>query len=71
MRDDYSELISELVRAMASGNYLEASRIAEEFKANFGPMDPMDVVGIVERVNNLRKQWANEENEFNSHLGRF
>ena len=37
----------------------------------YGPIQPQELVEIMNQVRKIEQTWQNEQQEFNSHLGRF
>ena len=56
---------------MADNNHESVAHFTERQIVAYGPIGAEDMVWIMREVNKIKRIWAAEEREFNSHLGRF
>jgi len=56
---------------LARRDYQKAEYFASKQKETYGSIEPQDMIKIMAEVNRIQDQYAQEEREFSSHLGRF
>ena len=56
---------------LARRDYQKAEYFAQRQKETYGSIEPQDMIKIMAEVNRIQDQYAQEEREFNLHLGRF
>jgi len=56
---------------LARRDYRKAGYFAALQKETYGSIEPQDMIKLMEEVNRIQDQYAQEEREFSSHLGRF
>lgn len=56
---------------LAMGNTQKAEYFVERQKETYGPLEPGQLIEVMDQVRGIERQWAEEQKEFNSHLGRF
>lgn len=56
---------------IACRNYDKVEYFHKRQQETYGPIQPQELVEIMNQVRKIEQTWQNEQQEFNSHLGRF
>ena len=56
---------------LARRDYKSAEFFVQRQKETYGSVEPSDIIVLMEMVNEINDRYAQESQEFSSHLGRF